>query len=475
MNGAEALALFDADFKHEVFLWLGGIYFVILLYWLISLKDELLKSFYSASFERVWCIISLLAGILFAGLLASEWEPMSAGTAVAIGLCVSLAMIHVSASACLLASSLYLRPWELLDNDPYLSVLPRLSIILCLSHLVIHFLKKGKISFQWNRLSQVLLAFTVWVFLSTLVAPDSGASQSEFFDGFMKSILLYFILIQMVRQDSSLKLLKGTLLLSFLFVGIISLYQTLKLGAALPDVENRLKGFGAFTNSNDIAALMTFILPFSMVVALRKREAKLMRALGWLLSLVAITAIVWSRSRGALLGVMATLVLYVILRIGKKAIVPVIGLAVLLAIPAMILVSNRGSDDLEGSSAGRKTYLKAGLRMGTRNPILGVGFNAFPESLQTYSTESLEESNQMTAHNSWILVFAETGVPGLILFTLAFAICIRYSWQIYASQPEFLLALVGYGVSIFFLSHSYLIYPYLLYALVHIAHSLRKA
>jgi O-antigen ligase len=140
----------------------------------------------------------------------------------------------------------------------------------------------------------------------------------------------------------------------------------------------------------------------------------------------------------------------------------------------MIIISNRSSEDLEGSSAGRKTYLKAGIRMGFLNPIFGVGFNAFPESLQRYSTESLEESKQMTAHNSWVLAFAETGPIGLILFTATFVMTLMLAWQIYAAQPEFLLALVGYGVSIFFLSHTYLIYPYLLYALVHVANRLKK-
>ena len=112
--------------------------------------------------------------------------------------------------------------------------------------------------------------------------------------------------------------------------------------------------------------------------------------------------------------------------------------------------------------------------MGFKNPIFGVGFDAFPESLQQYSTESLEESTQMTAHNSFVLVFAETGFLGFLLFTSAYLYCAFLAWRVYATYPEFLLAVLGYGVAMFFLSHSYLIYPYLLYALVHIAQSIRK-
>ena len=473
MKVSDAQILFDLDFKQEVFLLLGSVYFAILMYWLVSLRDRLFNHFVARKSERVWMILCTLLGLGFAVIAGMEWGIAAAGTAVSVGLCMSLAMIDATAAACLLASSLYLRPWELADNDVYLSVLPRFSIVLCISHLAIYFAKTRKIKFEWNLLSQVLIAFTGWVLVTTLFASDPSASQAEFFDGFIKSIFLYFILIQMIKNKKSLRLLLGTLLLSFLFVGSVSLYQTFKMGEVLSEADNRLKGFGAFTNSNDIAALMTFILPFSGVMLIRKYEDPFMRILGGLLTIVALTAIVLSRSRGALLGVFAIVGVYVILRIGKKAILPVAIAAGLLAIPAMVVISNRSSEDLEGSSAGRKTYLKAGLRMGFENPVFGVGFNDYPVNLQRYSTESLEEDKQMTAHNSWVLVFAETGILGLLLFTAAFGVCVLFAWQLYPTQPEFLLALVGYGVSIFFLSHSYLIYPYLLYAIVHIAHSIK--
>jgi O-antigen ligase len=474
LNPTEALLLFDIEFKQDVFILLGIVYFALLLYWLVSLKDWIFTRFYARATERAWIIFSVVAGLAFAGVAGSDWGLASAGTALSIGLCMSLAMIDSTAAACLLASSLYLRPWELLNNDAYLSILPRFSIVLCFAHLALHFAKRKRLSFEWNKLSLLLVAFTGWVLVSTLFAPDPSASQSEFFDGFLKSILLYFILIQMVRTKAALRTLMVTLLLSFLFVGSISLYQTFKMSAALAEADNRLKGFGAFTNSNDIAALMVFILPFSAMICLRKWEDPIMRLLGASLSIVALAAIILSRSRGALMGVFAIVGVYLLIRIGKRAIIPLAVAGCLLALPAMIVISNRSSEDLEGSSAGRKTYLKAGIRMGFLNPVFGVGFNAFPEMLQRYSTESLEESKQMTAHNSWVLVFAETGPMGLILFTASFIMCMMLAWQIYATEPEFLLALVGYGVSIFFLSHSYLIYPYLLYSLVHIANKLKK-
>lgn len=467
-----AAALFQFEFREDIFLLLGVIYFALLIFWLFSLWDEITKIIQSP--EKMWVFFSIASGILFAFTAGSEWGWHAAGTATAIGLCISLALIHSSAATSLLASSLFLRPWELIENDPYLGMLPRLSFVLCLAHLLLYFAKNKKIDFAKNSITISLIAFTLWSFMTTLFAPDPGASQGAFFDGFIKSIFLFFILVQMVRTKQSFRILLITLLLSFLSVGLISVYQSVRISSLLTETDYRLRGFGAFKNSNDIAALMIFIMPFAVLAALRKTETMWLRVLGVSLSATALIAVVLSRSRGALLGIAAMLAAYFIIRIGKKAVAPVLIVCTLLFVPAMVLISSRNSNDLESSSEGRKTYLKAGIRMGVKNPVFGVGFDAFPTSLQRYSTESLDESPNMTAHNSWILAFAETGPIGLLLFTGAFVLCAISAWRIYPQSPEFLLALIGYGMTMFFLSHSYLIYPYLLYALVEIARSFRK-
>ncbi len=469
-----AATLFKTDFKLDVFVYLGIVYFSLFLLWFFSAWQSLLERLQSSAMERVWMIFGLVAGLGFAGIATAEWGVDFFGTALFLGLCIGLALIDDGAAACLLASSLYLRPWELIPNDPYLGMLPRMSIVLCLAHLFMNFARDRKFNWVKNQLSFILLGFAFWCFASTTFAPHPAQSQSSFFDGFLKSITLYFILIQMVRTGPQLRQLLGSLLVSFLFVGSVSVYQTLRISALTEGGDMRLTGFGAFQNSNDIAALMVFIMPFAAFAALRKTESIFMRFLGGTTTLIAFVTIVLSRSRGALLGIAMMVGAYFIIKIGRKAIVPVAAALVLLALPAMILISNRSDRDLEGSSESRKTYLKAGLRMGVTNPVLGVGFDAYPENLVRYSTEALEEGSQMTAHNSFVLVFAETGFPGLLLFLGAYAFCALLAWKVYRSYPEFLLAVLGYGVAMFFLSHSYLMYPYLLYALVHIAQTIRK-
>lgn len=461
-----AATLFKLDFKQDVFLFLGAIYFTLLLYWIFALK---------LGSDRIWTAFSVMAGLAFAFAATQEWGLPLAGTAVPLGLCISMALIHPSAAASLLASSLFLRPWELVAEDPFLGILPRLSITLCLAHLFLHYAQTRRIDFKHTQVARILLLFTGWAFVTTLFSSDPSASQSEFYDGFLKSLVLFLMLLQMIRTRESLRLMFGTLFISFLSVAGISEYNSLRLGSLLEVPDFRLVGFGAFANSNDIAALMVWILPFAVFLMIRKSENLFHRSLGFVLTFSALSAVFLSKSRGAVLGVASMIALFFFLRMGRKAIVPLVIGGLLLAIPTTILVFNRRTEDLAGSSAGRKTFLKAGLRMGIKNPIFGVGYGAYPQSLQAYSTESLEESTQMTAHNSWVLVFAELGLIGLLLFTAVFLTSGFSAWKIYPTSPEYLLALGGYSVTIFFLSHSYLIYPSLLFALIEVARSLEAA
>jgi hypothetical protein len=119
------------------------------------------------------------------------------------------------------------------------------------------------------------------------------------------------------------------------------------------------------------------------------------------------------------------------------------------------------------------TYIKTGLNMGIRNPILGVGYESYEINFERYATEILYEWGHRTAHNTWILAFAETGFLGFGFFVMMFWSAIQMSRQVFDQFPEYLVSLVGYAIAFSFLSHTYLLYPYMLYGLIGVAHRIR--
>lgn len=234
--------------------------------------------------------------------------------------------------------------------------------------------------------------------------------------------------------------------------------------------EGRIQYVGIFNDPNDLGLL--FAATFPMAVFLAFRGGLLGRCFWLGGALLLLYGTYLTNSRGALLAVLAVAGAYVWYRRGivTAGVLGVIGLA------CMKLLSSRMQelDAEEESAAGRVDAWYSGIHMFMSHPTFGVGAGNFTEY------------NELTAHNSFVLVLAETGFVGFMLW-LAF---VGYSfWMVLAVvryQPDLggdaklakawqderamalalLLMLCGLFSAAFFLSRSYMIVLYLLTAMV---------
>ena len=114
--------------------------------------------------------------------------------------------------------------------------------------------------------------------------------------------------------------------------------------------------------------------------------------------------------------------------------------------------------------------------MAIYHPLLGVGFGQFPENFETYATEIAGEYGQRTAHSTWILALAEGGWIGLFLLgSLYYVGAIRGAVRIFSEDPSWFFAAMSYGTAITFLSHTYLLFPYILIAIISSAEGIVTA
>jgi hypothetical protein len=464
-----AVASFLVQFKHEVIQFQGLISFALLAYWIATLWNQLAERMRASRLEAGWFVFCVGFGLFMGIACALEWGTEYSLVALSLGLSVGLAMMHPTIAVCLFTSLLFLRPWELIDEDDYFLILPKLTFSLCIAHVFLILAQKKKVAFFWSRTTLYLLAFGGWCYLTTFKSDDVFAAQTSFFDTMFKSVFLYLMVTNVLMTREDLKVMVGTIVITFTAVGLVSIYQTLALSHAQFGEEVRLIGIGAFSNSNDIAALMVLSFPFGLMTFLRKDSSGLARAFSVFAMAVGVYAINLSQSRAAMMALALSLCMLAVLKIKNKTLTMVFCAIALLSVPAYMATSSRNSADLDQSSSSRLTFLKTGVVMGVHNPVLGVGYEGYPRNFERYATEIVFEWGQRTAHNSWILVFAETGVLGLILFVSIFVTSFRDAWRVFGSVPEFLLAMVGYGICMSFLSHSYLLYPYLLYGLIGVA------
>ena len=127
----------------------------------------------------------------------------------------------------------------------------------------------------------------------------------------------------------------------------------------------------------------------------------------------------------------------------------------------------RTEGDLNGSQSSRLNYVLTGLRMLKSSPLVGIGLDQYPELYESF-TYSFEEYGKRTAHSSWVLAFSESGLLGFGLYLAIFIFSFIDAMSIRKNHPEYLLALIGYGVTMSLLSHTYLFLPYLILSLIHI-------
>jgi small-conductance mechanosensitive channel len=154
------------------------------------------------------------------------------------------------------------------------------------------------------------------------------------------------------------------------------------------------------------------------------------------------------------------------------------------ALAGMMLLPSRLQElsASEASAAGRVEAWYEGIHMFAANPVFGVG-----------PTNFADHNANLTAHNSFVLVLAETGIIGFTVWLAFVGYCFRMMYVVVRqrarvpgalpeAQPDpvverqwhddkaitvaLLLSLVGFFVAAFFLSRSYVILLYLLAALV---------
>jgi O-antigen ligase len=175
-----------------------------------------------------------------------------------------------------------------------------------------------------------------------------------------------------------------------------------------------------FGNPNDMALNMVAFLPLAMIVALG-RGRPLLRAAVFIGTPAIVAAIIFSRSRGGTLGLVAMLavLLYQMRRV-RASVAAMIVAASLLTIPLlpasftqrMSSIFN-SEEDTTGSREARKRLLGEAYQAYLDHPVVGLGAGQF----HNYNPSTREEVWR-EAHNAWLQVASELGTGGLLVFAM---------------------------------------------------------
>jgi putative inorganic carbon (hco3(-)) transporter len=259
-------------------------------------------------------------------------------------------------------------------------------------------------------------------------------------------------------------------------------------------IDGRITYLGFLNDPNDLSMAFLMTLPLTLYVA-GVSKSFLIRLAFFTAAGAILYGIYLCNSRGSMLGLLVMLLAYATRRYGWLRSVIV---GPLLIVPLLLLAPSRVSDMSadEESAAGRIDAWYEGFDMLRSHPLFGVGKGLFTDH------------NYLTAHNSFVLAIAELGTIGyffwlailILSVTMLFRI-LRFeapdaepeaaaappAWtgpQLDAPQSEPVAedalrwdelqraasalgyAFIGSIVAAFFLSRSYVVFLYLLVALI---------
>jgi O-antigen ligase len=241
----------------------------------------------------------------------------------------------------------------------------------------------------------------------------------------------------------------------------------------------RIQYVGIFNDPNDLGMLFVMCLPMAFYLSSRGGWLGLKRLFWW----TAIVLLVWgcylTNSRGTLLALVAMLGVYVWRTRGvvMAALMGVGALGGLMMLPSRL----QEMEVSEASAMGRVESWYEGIQMFIGSPVFGIGAGGY------------SDLHELTAHNSFVLVLAETGIIGFTIWLAIVGYCFRMMLAIVERGDDIiddvplevpdevalkdwktdkalslclLLSLTGFFTAAFFLSRSYVVILYLLVALV---------
>lgn len=178
----------------------------------------------------------------------------------------------------------------------------------------------------------------------------------------------------------------------------------------------RIQYVGIFNDPNDLGMLFVMALPMAVYLGGRGGLMGMRRVVWWIAAALLLCGIYFTNSRGTLLALLVVVGLYIWLKRGLLAAgtLGAIALAGLLALPSRL----QGLQVSEESAMGRVESWYHGIQMFASNPVFGIGAGAFSDRYA------------LTAHNSFVLVLAETGAIGFTVWLAFIGYCFLMGYSV---------------------------------------------
>jgi len=291
------------------------------------------------------------------------------------------------------------------------------------SYLVDRLLQGAPLSIRIRELG-VLAAILAWALVTVPASLWPGGSVDTILDSYSKSLVIFFLIVNLVATPKRLRCMNWVLTLVSLPLAVSALvnYQS---GVFLAGTGDRIIGYqaGLTDNPNDLALLLNMILPISGGLLLAEPRLWARAAILAIMAVDAVAVII-TFSRAGFFVLATTIVLFawkIVGRRGGKLAVVLVVVAALASVPLLpggylqrIGTSFDTESDTTGSAEARWVLMKGALGYVARHPVVGAGIGMD----QLAMNDQLGVGVWRNVHNIYLGYAVDLGLPGLALFLL---------------------------------------------------------
>jgi putative inorganic carbon (hco3(-)) transporter len=327
-----------------------------------------------------------------------------------------------------------------------------------------------------------------WAVVTIPISEHPGGSIGVLFDLFLKALIIFWLLSNTVTTLRRLRTVAWSISLMAVPLAVTAVRHFSSHPGA-----SRIVGYEAALtmNPNDLALMLNLILPLTVALFLVTKRPALRGLLACLIALDAV-AIVATFSRGGFLTLATILVLY--LRPFRKrpasrwaAAALVLALAAVPLLPSGYLgrlgTITDISSDPTGSAQTRSRDVRVALGFALNHPLAGAGLG-----MNVLALNELRGPTWQPVHNVYLEYAVDLGWPGVGLFLLLLASCIRSAARVrdrsagvpalrdlFVLAEAIWIALLGFAVAAFFYPVAYHFYFYYFAALAVAAGAVYEA
>ena len=340
---------------------------------------------------------------------------------------------------------------------------------------------------------RIAACLVAWAIVTVPLSYSPGGSVSLLLGVYLKSLAIFWLLSDIVTTLSRLHLVAWALTLMTVPLAATALdnfnagtfIRNLD-GSLPPGADPRIIGYNAplTGNPNGLAEVLNLILPLSLALFSIARRTWVRAVLLAVIALDVI-AVVVTFSRSGFLA-LATIFAMYLWKLRKR---PEGGWAVVALVIALVCITplfpsnywdrvstitNKDSDPTS-SAQHRWRDMVAAANFVVKNPIVGAGVGMNSLALYEERGPYRDYYNQkwMEVHNVYLVYAVELGIPGLVLFLMLFAGCMKSTMSVQARSAGvpalrelFYLAegiqisLIAYAVTALFDPSAYSFYFY---------------